>query len=116
SLRGIESCETRGLGFCGMKKPTPLGGAGFAWLRSFWLLAGANAADGGAAVGALALRDGLAVLRRALHRVLHNLLGLALHAVSFDCHSVSTSLCLSMYQRECPQKSLQTAPVRNTCP
>ena len=50
------------------------------------LLAGTNAADRGSAIGALALRDGLAVLRRALHRVLHNLLGLALHAVSLDSH------------------------------
>ena len=50
------------------------------------LLRSANAADRGTAVGALALRDGLAVLRRALDGILHDLLRLALHAVSFDGH------------------------------
>ena len=56
------------------------------------LLAGTNAADRGSAIGTLALRDGLAVLRRALDGILHFLLRLALHAISFDRHGDSTSL------------------------
>ncbi len=53
------------------------------------LLCSADAANGGSAVGALALRDRLAILRQALSRVLHRLLGLALHAIRFDSHSFS---------------------------
>ena len=51
-----------------------------------WLLGRTNAADGGAAVGALALGDGLAILGGALDRILHFLLGPALNAVRFNCH------------------------------
>lgn len=61
-----------------MKKPAS---AGFCKL-----LGGANAADCGAAVWALALGDGLTVLGNALHGVLHRLLGLALYAICFNCH------------------------------
>ena len=50
------------------------------------LLGRANAADGGTAVGALTLGDGLAVLGGALHRILHDLLSLALDAICFNCH------------------------------
>ena len=50
------------------------------------LLRSADAADGGTAVGALALGDRLAVLGRALDGVLHDLLFLALDAISFDSH------------------------------
>src|SRR5699024_10658893 len=57
------------------------------------LLRSADAADGGAAIGALALRDGLAVLRRALDGILHDLLGLALHTIRFNSHDCKTPLC-----------------------
>ena len=50
------------------------------------LFCSSNAADGGSAIGALALGDGLAILRRALDRIRHDLFGLALHAVSLDSH------------------------------
>lgn len=50
------------------------------------LFDGADAADGGAAVGALALDNGLAVFRGALLGVRHRLLFLALHAISFNSH------------------------------
>lgn len=55
-----------------------------------------DATNGRAAVGALSLGDGLAVLRRALDGILHNLLCLALHAISLDCHGDSTSLFASI--------------------
>ena len=50
------------------------------------LLHSADAADGGAAVGALALDDGLAVLGGALLGIRHRLLCLALHAISLNSH------------------------------
>ena len=52
------------------------------------LLGGTNVANGGAAVGALALGDGLAVLRGAFNRIDHGLLALALYAITFYCHVV----------------------------
>ena len=58
----------------------------------------ADAADGGAAVGALALGDGLAVLGVALLRVGHDLLRLALDAVSLDRHDSGPPLCSSRQQ------------------
>lgn len=56
-----------------------------------------DTANGGAAVGALALRDRLAILRRALDGIRHDLLGLALHAISFNRHAAKhlSVLCLS---------------------
>ena len=56
------------------------------------LLRGADTADGGAAVGTFALRDGLAVLRGTGHGVSHDLLLLALHAVRLDRHGWSPLL------------------------
>ena len=50
------------------------------------LFCSSNAADGGSAVGALTLGDGLTVLGNALNGILHFLLSLALHAVSLDSH------------------------------
>ena len=50
------------------------------------LFCSANAADGGSAIGALTLGDGLTVLGNALNGILHFLLSLALHAVSLDSH------------------------------
>lgn len=50
------------------------------------LLGGTNAADGGAAIGAFTLRDGLAVFRGSLDGILHDLLCLALHAVCLNSH------------------------------
>ena len=52
----------------------------------FYLLGSANAANGGAAVGALALGDGLAILCGAFNRILHDLLSLALYAICFYRH------------------------------
>lgn len=52
------------------------------------LLDCADTADGGTAVGALALHDGLAVLGQAFVGFHHDLLRLALHAVCFDFHFV----------------------------
>ena len=49
-------------------------------------LGGTDAANGGSAIRAFALRDRLAVLRRALDGVHHNLLRLALDAIRFDRH------------------------------
>ena len=51
------------------------------------LFCSADTADGGAAVGALALRDRLAVLHDALNGILHDLLCLAFHAICLDSHS-----------------------------
>ena len=51
-----------------------------------YLLGSANTADGRAAVGALALGDGLAILRGAFHWILHDLLSLALYAICFYRH------------------------------
>lgn len=56
---------------------------------SMLFLRGTDHAHRGSAVGALALRNGLAVLRNALDRVEHNLFGLALNAVTLFCHGVA---------------------------
>ena len=50
------------------------------------LFCSSNAADGGSAIGALTLGDGLTVLGNALNGILHFLLSLALHAISLDSH------------------------------
>lgn len=50
------------------------------------LLGSTNAANRGPAIRALTLGDRLAILRGSLHRVLHDLLRTALHAVSLDFH------------------------------
>lgn len=52
------------------------------------LFDGSDAADGGSAVGALALDDGLTVFRSALDGIFHDLLRLALYAIRFDCHEL----------------------------
>ena len=81
-----------------------------AYTETAKLLGGADAADGGSAVGALTLGDGLAVLRNALDGVLHDLLRLALDAIRLDSHSylqmlstghrpISTAHC-AVFQRE----------------
>ena len=69
------------------------------------LLRGADTADGGAAVGAFALRDGLAVLRRALDGVLHDLLGLALHAIRFYSDGVQTPFCSLLNRAQRPREN-----------
>ena len=66
------------------------------------LLAGTNAADRGSAIGALALRDGLAVLRRALDGILHFLLRLALDAICFDGHSYKPLYRIDMGETKSP--------------
>ena len=69
------------------------------------LLRGADTADGGAAVGAFSLRDGLAVLRRALDGVLHDLLGLALHAIRFNSHGFQTPFCSLLNRAQRPREN-----------
>lgn len=58
------------------------------------LLGSTDAANRGAAVRALTLGDWLAVLRGALDRINHGLLGLALYAVSFNSHVYLNSFSL----------------------
>lgn len=60
--------------------------AGLRPARITLFLGSANAANGGAAVRAFALRDRLAVLRRALDGVDHDLLRLALDAICLNRH------------------------------
>ena len=73
------------------------------------LFGGADAADGGAAVGALALRDGLAVLRGSLDGVLHDHLRLALHAICFDSHGCLTPFCPERQRVEPALRSLESS-------
>ena len=55
-------------------------------MRESVLFGSADTTDGGAAIGALALGDRLAVFSRALDGIFHFLLRLALHAICFNCH------------------------------